>query len=241
MALTDNIANYYKLDDNSNDSVGSKNGTDTNINYVAGLINQAASFNGSNSQISTSGFTIGTVGSISFWYNFSGTSNSQYFIDASSGNRFLFGKNGTNTALWLINNTTIVNPTGNILPTTTGGWHHVVLTWDNSLGSNKEKIYIDGSLAGQYNVSITGTTPTNMYFGTAYFGANYLNGKLDEIGFWTRALSSTEVTALYNSGSGLQYPFITTSIKTINGLIKASVKTVNGLAIASVKSVNGLT
>jgi hypothetical protein len=30
---------------------------------------------------------------------------------------------------------------------------------------------------------------------------------LDEVGFWTRALSAAEVTSLYNSGNGLQYPF----------------------------------
>lgn len=34
--------------------------------------------------------------------------------------------------------------------------------------------------------------------------------------------------------------YVTTSIKTINGLVVASVKTVNGLAIASVKTYNGL-
>lgn len=51
MALTDNLISYYKLDSNSNDSVGTNNGTDTSVSYVAGKIGNAASFNGSTSTI----------------------------------------------------------------------------------------------------------------------------------------------------------------------------------------------
>ena len=53
MALSDNLVAYYKLDGNSNDSVASNNGTDTNISYSSsyGKISQGASFNGSSSKI----------------------------------------------------------------------------------------------------------------------------------------------------------------------------------------------
>jgi hypothetical protein len=39
-------------------------------------------------------------------------------------------------------------------------------------------------------------------------GAAQWQGSLDEIGIWSRALSATEVTSLYNAGvAGVQYPF----------------------------------
>lgn len=45
MALDTNLVSYYKLDSNSNDSVGSNNGTDTSVSYVAGKIGNAGSYN----------------------------------------------------------------------------------------------------------------------------------------------------------------------------------------------------
>lgn len=38
-------------------------------------------------------------------------------------------------------------------------------------------------------------------------GLRDLDGKIDEAGFWKRSLTASEITALYNSGSGLTYPF----------------------------------
>lgn len=35
----------------------------------------------------------------------------------------------------------------------------------------------------------------------------YHNGDIDEVGFWSRWLSNDEISALYNSGAGLSYPF----------------------------------
>jgi hypothetical protein len=40
------------------------------------------------------------------------------------------------------------------------------------------------------------------------------NGSIDEVGIWSRALTSSEVTSLYNSGSGRQYPFTGSSNQT---------------------------
>ncbi len=35
----------------------------------------------------------------------------------------------------------------------------------------------------------------------------YMNGNIDEVGFWNRWLSNSEILLLYNSGAGLSYPF----------------------------------
>jgi hypothetical protein len=50
----------------------------------------------------------------------------------------------------------------------------------------------DGNFIGNYN----------------NYDSNWgFDGMIDEIGVWSRALTSGEVTQLYNSGAGLQYPF----------------------------------
>ena len=91
----------------------------------------------------------------------------------------------------------------------TGQWYHIVVTRKASTGT---KIYVNGTL----NVSNTSTINPN-YATTQYttLGATqyqpstttyYFNGKIDAVNVWDKELTSTEVTELYNSGNGKQYP-----------------------------------
>jgi len=121
-------------------------------------------------------------------------------------------------------------------------WHHVVVTQSGTTGS----IYVDGGTPVTSNVTYTGgasTSQTN-YFAVYNNGSftSYFTGRLDESGVWSRALSASEVTELYNGGSGLQYPFTGTlnNLKTLDGIAKANIKTINGVAIANVKTYNGI-
>lgn len=128
-----------------------------------------------------------------------------------------------------------------------GTFYHIVITFTTSTeacavylnGVSKATTLIDGSSVGASIYNSAGSFKIGCRETTVPTG--FFDGIIDEVGIWSRVLSSTEVTALYNSGNGLTYPFITTSIKTFNGLAKASIKSINGLAIASVKSWNGVT
>ena len=123
----------------------------------------------------------------------------------------------------------------------TGTWYMLSFTYSNTAGG---VVYVNGASDGTFAAGNPLNTNGNQFF-IGYqqtYSNRYFNGAIDEVGVWSRALSSTEIAALYNSGSGLQYPFSSSSsIKTINGLANASIKTVNGLAKASMKSFNGLT
>jgi len=82
---------------------------------------------------------------------------------------------------------------------TTGQWVHVV--WTND-GSNY-KIYKNGSLVA------TRTAPDTFYASNNYgyqIGKvdNYFEGQIDEVAIWDVALSTNDITALYNSGFGLK-------------------------------------
>lgn len=89
-------------------------------------------------------------------------------------------------------------------PTST--WWHVVITWD---GTNL-KFYKNGSedtsMTKTTDGSVTTSSTTHpIYIGGQTLTSNDWDGEIDEFGIWKKALSSSEVSDLYNSGSGLPY------------------------------------
>jgi hypothetical protein len=81
-------------------------------------------------------------------------------------------------------------------------WIFVAAIIDNGVA----KLFINGSLVSSTN---SNTNPLNISLGssnskmigvrTVTNGQNLLNGKVDDIGIWNRALTQQEITALYNS------------------------------------------
>jgi hypothetical protein len=45
-------------------------------------------------------------------------------------------------------------------------------------------------------------------------GTRYLDGRVDNVGFWKRVLTAQDRTDLYNSGKGLDYSKLTDTLKT---------------------------
>jgi hypothetical protein len=85
---------------------------------------------------------------------------------------------------------------------TAGVWAHAVGTWDGTTF----KIYLNGNTTPDASVVAAasyGTVPTNNYIGSLDGTSQNLNGQLAGVGYWSKALSTAEVTSLYNGGSGL--------------------------------------
>jgi hypothetical protein len=85
----------------------------------------------------------------------------------------------------------------------TGTWYHVVTTYDGST----IKMYVNNSNVLTQNRSTSYAPDTTNGFGILAdreSGANYdyLNGMVDELGLWSKVLSATEISDLYNGGSG---------------------------------------
>lgn len=57
------------------------------------------------------------------------------------------------------------------------------------------------------NAGLNSSTYTN----GGYFTNIFTDAAIDMMGIWARVLSGTEVTQLYNSGAGFQYPFVAAS------------------------------
>ena len=92
------------------------------------------------------------------------------------------------------NNGTIVQSSGSI---TTNVWTHIGVTFD---GSGGVAFYINGSSAGTATAASSNPTNSgNLTVGKAYNG-NHFNGKIDELAIFNSALSSSQITSIYNSG-----------------------------------------
>ena len=207
--LVDILA-YWNLNDDGSGGVSlvdsTPNGnTLTNINGVTlgtGIIDGDAVFNGSNYLQTSSVFSANTPISFSGWINttssgpWGGIANSV----GSSGGFRLIGINGD--IYFQAPSTTTANTTG--ASYNDGNWHFCVGVAD---GSNIS-LYVDGSLITSVADSST-AVGTNFLIGN---GGDFVTNpaQIDEVGVWSRALSPTDVTSLYNNGTGNTYPFTET-------------------------------
>jgi hypothetical protein len=195
----------YNLNNNVNDIENAYIGTNYNVTFNAsGKFGAAGEFNGSNAFVD-SGFTAlsSTKASISFWVNIAAYTNYGGFVGDSTGqskaSRFFLGQgSGTSGNLWvsLGNGTTqwYDDTTVSLASYGLNNWFHLVGTVDGT----SVKIYINGSLIHTFTSSISyagaGTFP--YYFG-GWGSALLLNGELDQIRFFTTALTLAQVQDLY--------------------------------------------
>ena len=79
-------------------------------------------------------------------------------------------------------------------------WHHAVFSWDGAV----ERLYVDGTQVA-INTPAAGTT---VYYGSGggaigrdgNNSAGYFSGSIDDVAFYSKALSSSSVKAHYDSG-----------------------------------------
>jgi len=224
--LLTNLVAYYKLSD-VNDSVGGFNLTNNNtVAFNTGKIGNAGDGGATNTNKSLSiANDLGIQGgncSISLWGNVTtapGTNVSAWFVvqidegidvdyeiiyrDVSGQKRLTFNRKQENVANNFIDE---------VVTLTLGTWYHIVLTYD---GTNLRG-YRDNSLvAGPTAMSGNGSGASGEVFRILanYAGADgFFSGLVDECGVWSKALSTAEISELYNNGAGNQWPFAGTTV-----------------------------
>ena len=215
--------NFYKP--TTNDALGTNNGTaQGGLTYGVGKVGTAFQFNGTNAYVSMGDvMDVGTSSwSYSFWFNTPNAAPNQMVFSKSlagssigrvwssvENNRVFFNFQADSS-----NIITIQMAASNI---TNNTWYHVVLVLDRT---DKLKMYINGGL---YPVTVGGTNNLIPYASTNYNTTHpfrigsytssdnttpiiFFNGKIDAFNAWNRVLTQSEVTELYNSGNGKQYP-----------------------------------
>jgi len=118
-------------------------------------------------------------------------SNGLWYIEARTGGAFVITMQLGGT-IYSISDTSY----------STGTWYHVGFTYDG----DTLILYINGVEKAR-DESISGIITTfneSVFFGSRAGSSQWFNGKIDEVGIWSRVLNSTEISELYN---GLAYPF----------------------------------
>jgi len=213
--LWDGLVAYYTADNTPNDALGTYNGTLTNgATYATGKINNGFSLDGVNDFVSISPIMGGTVSgptsphTYSAWIYPTNVTDQYNFIfqngDTTRGSSIALN---TNKICYFYKGGSYVLASTATLTVNT--WNHVLITYDGGgLNNSNVSFYLNGVFDKTVSTPSWGTE-TGSYgytqIGKYVASSHYFNGKIDELGIWNRALTPTEVTELYNSGSGLQY------------------------------------
>jgi hypothetical protein len=125
-------------------------------------------------------------------------------VDAGVGDEWELKVNGGGTITLRVANGSSSATVGNHFPAT-GAWIFLVVGHDAANDLLFYKVN-NGSLVTAAWTGGTQNTGATVYMGYS-IAASYFNGRMDEAGWWKRALTETEMGELYNSGSGKTYPF----------------------------------
>jgi hypothetical protein len=218
-SLNNDLVSAWNFDEGTGttaeDSFSNKDLTLSSAGWNTGIINDAyqgvagrsASITDSTLQFNTTGNRIFTV---SLWFRPSSiTSGFQGIISTernSNGQGWsLRSDNGNSNVYFRYSDGTIRDITKTSLSNDV--WYHAVIGYDGT----KTFFYIDGVSVGTQTftagaMSSSGTLAVGAYRGDDLSNNNW-RGRVDAVQVWDRALTSSEITELYNSGDGLQYPF----------------------------------
>jgi len=219
---TAGLVAQYPFNGNANDSVGGHNGTvNGNPQWVTGYLEGALKFGGSGDYVeigyspdlSLNEFTLSAWVKIAAdpgIFGILGTrAGGEYTFDLKVMAAYIHGDIGNGTA-WI--NTAIDIGSGDTGTTGTGGdlvvyrWHMIAYVIDNT--HQQVRLYLDGDL--KRTISISGT-PLLMQSGesmrigdTGY--SEWMNGLIDEVRIYNRALSAAEIAWLAGYTSLVSIP-----------------------------------
>ena len=192
----------YQLNGDATDVSGNYNGTATNVTYGAGQFGQAAQFNGTSSYIDISSLAASIVDnqnlSISGWFK-TGLLQDQVVVELGQYSGGVFRIIILNTSKILGQLTTSAPSAYNLISTDSynlNSWNHFVLTFNGSSSSLFLNNINQGSLSSSYNINTNDTGFIGKSVNTGV-SQTYLNGSIDQVRIFNRALRPYEVEALY--------------------------------------------
>jgi hypothetical protein len=215
---------FYKP--TTNDALNTNNGTPQGgLTYGVGKVGTAFVFNGTTSYVRFPDNAFNSLTgsfSVSAWFKTaSSISNVENYILNNisantwfnNGNGFVVVQYGNVLNFTIYNNTNTNTELGANYTFSTNTWYHVTAT---KLANGNMNLYLNGSLVGTKVTSVNPTylaTVSKPCIGALNIPARGSVGYFAQSGFavdalstWNRELTATEVTELYNSGNGKQYP-----------------------------------
>ena len=220
------------LDATSNGNHGVVTGS---VAYTAGRVGSAFSFNGTSSnfvRIPNSASLQSSLLTVEYWIYFNSVQNSLNVTKRSAsgaGDAWQVGiaYAGGNFLLQFVGSTSggLFDWYSPALSSPVGAWTHVAATYDGTTVRG----YVNGVLQLTQAVTLNlSTRNADIYVGATANGTSALDGKMDELAIYNRALSATEVQAIYQAGAAGKGG---TPAPTVTGLSPSSGSTVGGSSV----------
>ncbi|MBI2610307.1 hypothetical protein HYW53_04050 [Candidatus Giovannonibacteria bacterium] len=225
--------NVFALDRSGNSNNGKLKNTATSSVHTQGKIGQALSFDGTDDYVGIAdqdSFTFPAGGSgmtVSLWANVRSVANHPSLIDKyQSPFEWTLNMHGTGVVAGLIYDNAGGSYIGRNAPIPSlNTWHHIVMTYDGGTSSSGVKIYVDGIQTDNTNsqggvfVTMRNTASTVNIGRSNGGGYGYVNGSIDDVRIYNRALSGEEIKRLYKIGATakINTPIYSNSLQ--NGLV----------------------
>ena len=194
---TNGLAHYWPLDsvgdDTAEDIVGGSDGTVSGASSITGQVNgsSGALFDGDDDVITASGAYASSPITVSAWFRVDGSGGKNPRVVGTDDNSFrLYVENDYSLPFDIDDGPRTDSPN----PVDEGEWYHGVGTYDGSTA----RLYLDGHEVDWTSASIS-PAATGVFIGERVSGLDPLNGAINDVRIYDRALSAEEVTALYNA------------------------------------------
>jgi len=208
--LVSNSAHYKFENDVLDASDNGNDGTNYGTTDIAGIIDRGRDFDGSNDWVDipeTSNLGVNDDFTLNQWVSFDATGSNPMLWSSGDGTPYARLYNNAGTSLVLdywdgsVNSFVIYSITLN-----TSQWYMITSIMDRT--NDRGLLYLDGEEVGNFSIATLGALTTGRDFKLGQRNSvGYFNGQMDEVGTWNKALTSDEISNLYNGGDGLQYPF----------------------------------
>ena len=233
---TNGLVAYYPFNGNANDiTVFANHGIVNGATLTTGRngkANSAYSFNGSSSYIVSNAVFNNILGAksrtVSFWLKTnSPTRQSAVLFGAQTACYAKFNvevSQVSNASARLVTGCDAFEYPASVL---NNNWNNIICVLDSvSATTGIGKIYVNGTLVGT-----TGAITVNTQSGNIYFGqdgnSNKLNGSIDDVCIWNRALTSAEISSVVNATrQTIIYVDKNSTVSATNGLINSPFKNI---------------
>lgn len=212
-ALSTALEGYWRFEGNGSDLSGQ--GRDLvlegGLGFASGLLGTALDLDASNSKsarrlVSDAPFDLAGDFTVQVWVNHRSLTREQTLIEkftGASGPGWTLSRISSDQ-LQFYSGGQAVNVFG-LSPNFTVGWHHIVVRRE---GEDLD-LLLDGSVKGSTTLGAFGPSLNGLLVGKRNEGdgRNFsVDGLIDEVAIWSRALTDDDVITLYNGGAGMAIP-----------------------------------